>query len=57
MSSSNDVQVLETFTDQPITVDLSRLRASVGIKSVEQQFKKIKRIGEGTYGTVCKFVE
>ena len=22
MSSSNDVQVLETFTDQPVTVDL-----------------------------------
>lgn len=51
MSSSNDVHVLQTFTGQPVSLDLSRLLA--GCKTVEQ-FKKVKRIGEGTYGTVCK---
>lgn len=51
MSSSNDVQVLETFTDRPVTVHQSSLLANC--KSVDQ-FKKVKLIGEGTYGLVCK---
>lgn len=46
-SSSKDVKLLETFTDQPMKIDLNKLLSNC--KKVDL-FKKEKRIGSGTYG-------
>lgn len=51
MNSSKDIKILETFTDKSMKIDLSQIL--INSKNVDE-FKKINRIGEGTYGTVCK---
>lgn len=44
MSSSNKIKTLETFSNQPLEINFSKILTSC--KNVDQ-FKKLKRIGEG----------
>lgn len=51
MSSSKE---LETFTDQSIRINAKKILSK---RNNVDRYEKIKRIGEGTYGVVCKLKE